>query len=500
MTIAVCVKWVDLRPDIDALTGEVRGDARRQGFSDSDRAAFETALTLATGRGESVTLVTVAPSEAEPALRELAASGAGAIVRVETDLSADSAHVGRSLADAIASIDDATLVVCGDHSVDRGSGSVPAFIAHHLGWTQALGLVDVAAAPDSITAVRRLDGGRREHLRIDGPAVLSVEGSVARLRRAALSAVIAARSLSPTVRTAPSPTATVATVVRTEPIRPRARVFSAPKGDRALDRIVDLTGALVERTPPRRVDGRSGRRCRRDRRPAPRLGLFRLSSLGDLTWPEVKARSRTFLVVPLGSTEQHGPHLPLDTDTRIAVTAASRLAAARDDLVVAPAVAIGASGEHAGFDGTLSIGTAVFEEMIVELGRSADEFAGVIWCNAHGGNSAALYRADQRLRDEGRRSLVARCSFPGGDPHAGRTETSLLLAIAPDVVRLDLAAPGDERTWAEVEAEIIAGGVIAVSPSGVLGDPTGASAEEGEQLLADLVDRLLVAVARFAHD
>jgi len=221
--------------------------------------------------------------------------------------------------------------------------------------------------------------------------------------------------------------------------------------------------------------------------------------LGEMTWPEVGERRPT-LVVPLGSTEQHGPHLPLDTDARIATEVAQRLAATRVDLVVAPTVAIGASGEHAGFPGTLSFGAAVFAEMVLEIGRSADAFAGVVWLNAHGGNSVALRSADARLRAEGRRSMIARCSFPGGDAHAGRTETSILLAIAPEVVRIELAAPGDTRPWAEMEAEIVAGGVVAVSPSGVLGDPTGASAEEGARLVDDLVARLAAEVARWADD
>ena len=220
-------------------------------------------------------------------------------------------------------------------------------------------------------------------------------------------------------------------------------------------------------------------------------------SLGAWTWHDVAER-RPLVIVPLGSTEQHGPHLPLDTDTRIAVAVAERLAARRTDAVVAPAVAVGASGEHAGFPGSLSLGTAVFEEAVVEIGRSADAFAGVIWCNAHGGNSAALRRAHQRLRDEGRRSHIARCSFPGGDAHAGRTETSVLLAIAPDLVRLDRVEPGDLRPWSELEDRILAGGVIAVAPNGVLGDPTGASAEEGAALMDELVDRLAADVARWA--
>jgi mycofactocin precursor peptide peptidase len=75
-------------------------------------------------------------------------------------------------------------------------------------------------------------------------------------------------------------------------------------------------------------------------------------------WPEVDEGLRRVLVVPVGSLEQHGPHLPLDTDTRIAVAVAQRACVGRGDVALAPAIGIGASGEHAGFPGTLSIGSA----------------------------------------------------------------------------------------------------------------------------------------------
>jgi creatinine amidohydrolase len=89
-------------------------------------------------------------------------------------------------------------------------------------------------------------------------------------------------------------------------------------------------------------------------------------------------------------------------------------------------------------------------------------------------------------------------SVPGADAHAGRTETSLLLALAPASVRLDEAEPGDTRPLAEVMPELRSGGVAAVSRSGVLGDPRGASAAEGERLLAALTDDLVRAVAAWA--
>lgn len=222
--------------------------------------------------------------------------------------------------------------------------------------------------------------------------------------------------------------------------------------------------------------------------------------LGERTWPEVTAAPPPLLVVPLGSTEQHGPHLPLDTDTRIATAVAEAVVAARSDAVVAPAIAVGASGEHAGFAGTLSIGTAVLEELLVELVRSADAVAGVVLVNGHGGNAVPLARAVARLRTEGRDVLAVSCGVPGGDAHAGRTETSLLLAIAPDLVRLDRVEAGVVAPWSEVRDVVVRDGVAAVSDNGVLGDPTGASAAEGGALLAAIVERAVAAVAVWAAE
>ena len=96
--------------------------------------------------------------------------------------------------------------------------------------------------------------------------------------------------------------------------------------------------------------------------------------LSSARWPEIDARaSASTLVVPLGSTEQHGPHLPLSTDTDVAVALAVRLANVRSHMIVAPALPYGSSGEHAGFAGTLSIGQEALELVVIELVRSADD-------------------------------------------------------------------------------------------------------------------------------
>jgi creatinine amidohydrolase len=214
-------------------------------------------------------------------------------------------------------------------------------------------------------------------------------------------------------------------------------------------------------------------------------------TLSSARWPEVEAGPRRLLVVPLGSLEQHGPHLPMDTDTRIACFVAARACAGRAGVGLAPPVAIGASGEHADFPGTLSIGTAALSLVLVELGRHASLYwPAMLLVNGHGGNGLAIADAAALLRDEGRECHVWHAGLGSGDAHAGRTETSMMLALAPSEVLLDHAAAGDTRPIAELLPELRAHGVRKLSPSGVLGDPAGASAEEGTRLLDLLIANL----------
>jgi creatinine amidohydrolase len=207
--------------------------------------------------------------------------------------------------------------------------------------------------------------------------------------------------------------------------------------------------------------------------------------LDGCTWPELAREPPPTLLIPLGATEQHGPHLPLQTDTLIAVALAERIAQARSGLIVGPALPYGASGEHAGFPGTLSLGQAALETAVVALVRSADHFDEVILLSWHGGNAAPLARATARLRHDGRRVGVWEPSLPDGDAHAGRIETSLMLAIAPALVG-EQRPVGATQPLARLLPALRRDGVRAVSSSGVLGDARGASAAEGERLLAAL--------------
>jgi len=215
-------------------------------------------------------------------------------------------------------------------------------------------------------------------------------------------------------------------------------------------------------------------------------------SLAQLAWPDANdCGSATVLAVPVGATEQHGPHLPLTTDTEIAVGLADGLSRRRPHVVVAPAIAYGSSGEHSGFAGTLSIGQEAIELLLVELGRSASvTFRRALLISTHGGNVQPVRRALRRLREEGR---DVRAFFPtwSHDLHAGRAETSLMLALAPARVQLRRAAPGVTAPLGELLPRLVAAGVREVSPNGVIGDPAGASADEGRTLLRRGIEQLV---------
>lgn len=219
--------------------------------------------------------------------------------------------------------------------------------------------------------------------------------------------------------------------------------------------------------------------------------------LGDVTWTDLwHMAPRPIIAVPIGSCEQHGPHLPLNTDTRIAMALAEGLASSFEpgDVLIGPAVTASSSGEHAGFPGTLSIGADVVEHLIVELVRSADWSGGVVLVNGHGGNSLPVQRAASKLLGEGRRVLAFWPHIRDGDAHAGESETSMMLALAPTLVRMSRAEAGRPEPIVDLIDDLRAGGVRAVSPNGVLGDPRRATANHGKALITRLVIDLVAAV------
>ena len=255
-------------------------------------------------------------------------------------------------------------------------------------------------------------------------------------------------------------------VAPTTPVAAAAWRPSSSPGSRSPAPTPSVASGSARRRSPGRDRGRSPGRGRITRRPpagAPRCGSRHRR--GDRcmpeghTWTDVAARQgAALLVVPVGSYEQHGPHLPLDTDTQIAVALAAGLVG-RDDVVVAPPVDYGASGEHAGFPGTLSIGTDVLAAVLVEIVRSARRsFGGVVFVSGHGGNADALARASRLSRAEGDAVLGGAPRVVGGDAHAGRTETALMLAVNPAAVRANAIEPGRPEPLATLLAEFLESG------------------------------------------
>lgn len=218
-----------------------------------------------------------------------------------------------------------------------------------------------------------------------------------------------------------------------------------------------------------------------------------MPAVGELTG--VVAARTEVLLVPLGSVEQHGPHLPLSTDSYIATEVCRRtvevFVTQGVSAVMAPCLEYGASGEHEGFDGTISIGAEALRVVLVELGRSARRWARrLVLVSGHGGNVGAMVEAVRLLVAEGSDIAWTTCAEPDFDAHAGHAETSLMLAIAPATVRMASAVVGNTAPVEELWPALRAGGVAAVSPNGVLGDPAAASAEEGHRMLAALTDRV----------
>jgi electron transfer flavoprotein beta subunit len=263
--VVACLRITDLRPEVDPLTGVVRCDRWGIGLSAADGAALEHALRICETWSGQLVAVAVGPVSVEPVLRQVAALGASVLRvpvseagagEVETQpLAHDQQALARRVVEAIGA--RPSVVVCGDRSVDRGTGAFPAFVAHELGAAQALGLVSLDTEPGGggLVADRRLDGGWRERLRIPLPAVCSVEAAGVRLRRAPLAGALAAADSEVPVSPpfSPQPVGSVDHQVRIGPSRPftpRTRVLPSPRGGDPRIRLLALTGALVAHDPP----------------------------------------------------------------------------------------------------------------------------------------------------------------------------------------------------------------------------------------------------------
>lgn len=233
--------------------------------------------------------------------------------------------------------------------------------------------------------------------------------------------------------------------------------------------------------------------------------------LGDATWPEAgeQLADGSLALVPIGSTEQHGPHLPLSTDHVIA-EALAREAAARADLLCTPTITVGVSPHHRQFHGTMSVDPPVFRDYVESLSRSLayQDIDRIVYVNAHGGNVEHLREVGRRLHedetafavewmwDESIPRLVEDL-FERNGPHAGPKETAMVWHVA-DLVREDELEAARDGGLADVDPSVIAQNGARVffdsienSENGAFGDPTDATPEKGEQLFEAATEQLV---------
>jgi creatinine amidohydrolase/Fe(II)-dependent formamide hydrolase-like protein len=234
---------------------------------------------------------------------------------------------------------------------------------------------------------------------------------------------------------------------------------------------------------------------------------------GELTFQEVAARLRanSILCLPLGAIEQHGPHLPLNTDVIVAEGVTRRLIArwgAEFDLWQLPTVAVGLSREHDWAPGTLSLSVAGFATLLRELARDLTRSLAarnLVFVNGHGGNRGVLDNLLHELRGDFALNCCVIHPFDLGrtandpeshDVHGGRSETSVMLALAPDLVRRESIGPaGGAPDPQALQALIFDRGASfpwrtddpRLARDGIIGNAAAASAEEGEAILDAVV-------------
>jgi creatinine amidohydrolase/Fe(II)-dependent formamide hydrolase-like protein/7-cyano-7-deazaguanine synthase in queuosine biosynthesis len=235
---------------------------------------------------------------------------------------------------------------------------------------------------------------------------------------------------------------------------------------------------------------------------------------GELTWRQARNRLKEIdlALLPVGAIEQHGPHLPLDTDAFDADYLARRVAEACSDprpLVLAP-ISYGVSYHHADFTGTVSISNDTLAKLVYEIGMSVSRngVKKLVIINGHGGNSPALNYAAQMIN---RDAQIFVCVDTGetsdvdidqivetpNDVHAGEIETSTALAVRPHLVRMEQAKKQVPKFSSRYLDFTSRRGVLwyaytrKISPSGVMGDPTRASAEKGKKIWEIMIAHLV---------
>jgi creatinine amidohydrolase len=233
----------------------------------------------------------------------------------------------------------------------------------------------------------------------------------------------------------------------------------------------------------------------------------------NMNWPDIKEKIEsgyTTAVFAIGSTEQHGPHLPLITDSLIGDVLALKVAEKLGNALQAPTIRVGLSEHHLAFPGTISLKPETLKAVIRDFVKSLKThgFKTIVLLPSHGGNFAAVGEAVEELLQEhpdlqivGFTDLQAFVdamisyseeygvtAYDAG-AHAGESETSFILALAPDLVQPDKYAPGYLGPLGEKEVQIIfEQGMPALSEKGVLGDPVTATAEKGKVYIEKMAD------------
>lgn len=243
-------------------------------------------------------------------------------------------------------------------------------------------------------------------------------------------------------------------------------------------------------------------------------------NLFEMTRPEVEqaiADGIDTVIITIGSTEQHGLHLPLGTDAIWGEALGDRVARALGNALLAPGLRIGCSEHHMDFAGSLTLGQETFIQVVADLCRSLAHhgFGHIVLIPTHGGNFAPLAKAVEAIRpelpevnliaftdlmalmDEIFRVGKAQKVMPEqAGAHAGEFETSLMLTVRPELVAMDEAQPGYVGDQLSIAPVVFEKGFRAVTENGVLGDPRDASAANGEAYLAAMTDLLV----RFIKD
>ena len=238
-------------------------------------------------------------------------------------------------------------------------------------------------------------------------------------------------------------------------------------------------------------------------------------NLFEMTRPEVEqaiADGFDTVIVPLGSTEQHGLHLPLGTDAILGEALGNRVARALGNALLAPGLTIGCSEHHMDFAGSLTLKKETFIEVVADVCCSLAHhgFSHIAMIPTHGGNFAPLAKAVKAIGSElSGVNLIAYTDLMGfmneivrvgkthevtpeqAGIHAGEFETSLMLTVRPDLVAMEAAQPGYVGDQLSIGAVVLEKGFRAASENGVLGDPSNASAANGEAYLAALTDLLV---------